>query len=345
VRSRSFIAVALTLVLLLGGAGAVLAYDSSQKHTIAKGIRVGGVDIGGLNAAQASARLRARYLARFRHPLVLRFHGRRFVLSTRAAHVTIDVAGSVQQALDRTRSDNIFVRTYRSLTGGKIDTNIQPEIRYSGGAVRRLVAHVSRSLNTQARDASISYSGYSIGTVASRRGIEVRSSKLTDMITAALTTPRRGRSLRVPFTDTQPKVTTKQLADRYPTVITVDRGAFTLRLWRHLRLARSYPIAVGRIGLETPAGLYHIQNKEVDPSWHVPNSSWAGSLAGQTIPPGPQDPLKARWMGIFAGAGIHGTDALGSLGSAASHGCIRMAIPDVIQLYSVTPVGAPVYIA
>ncbi|MBV9916223.1 MAG: L,D-transpeptidase, partial [Solirubrobacterales bacterium] len=77
----------------------------------------------------------------------------------------------------------------------------------------------------------------------------------------------------------------------------------------------------------------------------VPNSAWAGSLAGQTIPPGPQDPIKARWMGIYNGAGIHGTDELGSLGSAASHGCIRMSIPDVIDLYSQTPVGSPVYIA
>ncbi|MEA2146415.1 MAG: L,D-transpeptidase ErfK/SrfK, partial [Solirubrobacteraceae bacterium] len=54
--------------------------------------------------------------------------------------------------------------------------------------------------------------------------------------------------------------------------------------------------------------------------------------------------IKARWMGIYNGAGIHGTEELSSLGSAASHGCIRMAIPDVIKLYSQTPLGTPVYI-
>jgi lipoprotein-anchoring transpeptidase ErfK/SrfK len=108
---------------------------------------------------------------------------------------------------------------------------------------------------------------------------------------------------------------------------------------------KTYPIAVGMAGLETPQGIRHVLEKQVNPAWHVPNSSWAGSLAGKTIPPGPQDPLKARWMGIYAGAGIHGTDDLSSLGSAASHGCIRMAIPDVIQLYSETPLGTPVYIA
>ena len=78
----------------------------------------------------------------------------------------------------------------------------------------------------------------------------------------------------------------------------------------------------------------------------MPNSAWAGSLAGKVIPGGtPENPIKSRWMGIFDGAGIHGTSDDGSIGSAASHGCIRMHIPDVEELYDQVPVGAPVYIA
>ena len=78
----------------------------------------------------------------------------------------------------------------------------------------------------------------------------------------------------------------------------------------------------------------------------MPKSAWAGSLAGQTIPPGPQDPLKARFMSFEGGAGIHGIDPseYSSIGHDASHGCIRMRIPDVIALYSKSPVGTPVYI-
>jgi lipoprotein-anchoring transpeptidase ErfK/SrfK len=83
----------------------------------------------------------------------------------------------------------------------------------------------------------------------------------------------------------------------------------------------------------------------VNPSWHVPTSDWAGELAGTVVPPGPSNPIKARWMGIYDGAGIHGTDATGSIGTAASHGCIRMLIPDVVELFDQVPVGAPVYIA
>ncbi len=343
-RSRSFIAVAVALVILLGGAGAVLAYDASQKHTIADGVKIGGVEVGGMSAAKATTTLRAAYARRLSKPVVITYHGRRFVLRPRSVHLSVDVAGSVQQALDRSRQDNVFVRTFRSLTGGKVNASIDPDLRYSEPAVLRLVHHVSRSLYVAPHDAAISFSGASIGAVDSRTGIEVREQRLTDAINRALTDPSASRRIAVSVRRTRAKVTTAQLATRYPAVITVDRNTFRLRLWKGLRLAKTYTIAVGMAGLETPAGLYHIQDKQVDPSWHVPNSAWAGSLAGQVIPPGPQDPIKARWMGIFDGAGIHGTDELGSLGTAASHGCIRMAITDVEELYNQVSVGTPVYI-
>jgi lipoprotein-anchoring transpeptidase ErfK/SrfK len=98
-------------------------------------------------------------------------------------------------------------------------------------------------------------------------------------------------------------------------------------------------------GLETPAGTYRLQDKQVNPAWHVPNSAWAGSLAGQVIPGGaPNNPLKARWLGIANGVGIHGTAEDWSIGTRASHGCIRMHVSDVIDLYPRVPVGTTVLI-
>ena len=61
-----------------------------------------------------------------------------------------------------------------------------------------------------------------------------------------------------------------------PHVLLVSRETFTLRLYKHLKLVKTYRIAVGRQGLETPAGEYTINDKQVNPSWHVPNSAWAG---------------------------------------------------------------------
>ena len=97
----------------------------------------------------------------------------------------------------------------------------------------------------------------------------------------------------IPTRTLRPHVSSARLAYKYQTFITIDRAHFTLRLWKNLHLARSYRIAVGRQGLETPAGLYEINDRQVNPSWHVPNSSWAGALAGRVIPPGPEDPIKS----------------------------------------------------
>jgi lipoprotein-anchoring transpeptidase ErfK/SrfK len=98
-------------------------------------------------------------------------------------------------------------------------------------------------------------------------------------------------------------------------------------------------------GLSTPAGQFSITDKQVNPAWHVPNAAWAGSLAGQVIPGGaPNNPLRARWLGIRDGVGIHGTNEDWSIGSRASHGCIRMHVGDVIALYPRVPIGTPVLI-
>jgi len=183
-----------------------------------------------------------------------------------------------------------------------------------------------------------------LSVTKSRRGVSVAARLLRREIEEALVSPRAPRLLEVPLRHPRPRVTVPVLRRRYSSFITIDRAAFRLRVYRRLRLVRSYPIAVGQQGLQTPAGIYHIQNKVVNPSWQVPFSSWTGSLAGRLIPPGPDDPLKARWLGIFNGAGIHGTDETWSIGHAVSHGCVRMTIPDVIDLYDRVSVGTPVYI-
>jgi lipoprotein-anchoring transpeptidase ErfK/SrfK len=341
VRSRWLVVVALAIVCLLV---AGFAYDSSRSNTIAKGIKIGGVDVGGMSASQARARLHAAYASRLSRPVWLTFANHRYKLSAQAAQLNVDVNGSVQKAVDRTQSSFVLVRVFRSLTGGSINSDLGPQLSYSKPAVNDAVQRIAHNIDRPARDARIGYTSNSLRPIPSETGLRVRTSRLLSAIEGTLAHGIADRHLPIPVAQMQPKVTSSQLKAKNPTIITVDRNSFTLRLWRHLKLAKSYTIAVGQQGLETPAGLYHIQDKEVDPSWHVPNSSWAGGLAGQTIPPGPQDPLKARWMGIYAGAGIHGTEDLGSLGSAASHGCIRMAIPDVVELYSKTPMGTPVYI-
>jgi lipoprotein-anchoring transpeptidase ErfK/SrfK len=341
-RQRSFIIVALTVGLLLAGAVGVYAYDTAREDTIAEGITVAGVDVGGLDADEARIRLAEEVARPLERPIAVVYERKKFNLSAEDAGVKADIGGMVDAALAKSREPFILARVARDITGGTEDANLSASVGYSRTAVERLVDRVRNGLDRPARDATLDFP--SLAQVKEQDGLEVKREELRREIEAALVS-REDRRVSAPVRVKKPKYTQAELAERYPTVLVVERGAFRLKYYRRLSLAKTYRIAVGQIGLETPAGLYHIQNKAVDPSWHVPNSAWAGKLAGTVVPPGPSNPIKARWMGIYAGAGIHGTTAISSLGTAASHGCIRMAIPDVIALYPQVPVGTPIYIA
>ena len=341
---KSLIAVAVVVVVLLLGAVAAYAYDSSNEDRIANGITVAGVDVGGLSPDEAQLRVKRQVADRLERPIAVTHGAKRFTLSAEDAGLRTDVGGMVDEALEASREGNLITRVARDVTGGEENTRVRARVSYSKAATGRLVARVQKGVNRPAQDARLNFP--SLTQVSEKDGTAVEAADLERQVKTALLTPDGDREIEAPTKVTKPKVTREQLASRHPAILIVDRGAFQLRFYRNLKLAKSYKIAVGQAGLETPAGLYHIQNKAVNAAWSVPNSDWAGSLAGQVIPGGaPNNPLKARWMGIFDGAGIHGTDQVGSLGTAASHGCVRMAIPDVIELYDKVEVKTPVYIA
>jgi hypothetical protein len=348
VRQKSFIVLATFLFLLISGSIGVYAYDASRDDLIADGVTVGGVHVGGMRAAEARATIEDQLTQPLQEPLVVKHGKRRFRLTAQEAKLHVEAERMVQEALEKSREGNVLSRTIRGLTGDDPEESTLPaRVSYSQDAVDALVKKVEGAVNQPAQNAEVTFSGTSLGTVEGQEGVDVKTGKLRRAIKAELVLPHADRVVEVSTRVTQPEVTRDELASQYPVAVTINRSGFELRLWKNLKLVKTYPIAVGQVGLETPAGLYHVQNKAVDPAWTMPYSDWvAPEDQGKVIPGGvPENPLKARWLGIYAGAGIHGTDATYSLGTAASHGCIRMAIPDVIELYDQVPVSTPVYIA
>jgi lipoprotein-anchoring transpeptidase ErfK/SrfK len=343
-RNKWFILLAVLLLALVGGAVAAYAYDSSRDDLIAEGVTVAGVDVGGMRV-DAARRAVARQLEEpLGQPIAVKRGKKRFRLSAEDAGVEADVAGMVDEALDKSRDGTIFTRVARDLSGGEENAQVPARVSYDEQAVAGLVKRVEKGLNRPARDAEVEFP--SLERIPAKRGLKVRAARLEQRLAQALTVPGADRRFRAPARILRPKVTQAELEGKYPVVLIADRANFQLRYYERLNLVKSYTVAVGAVGFDTPAGLYHIQNKAVDPAWSVPDSDWAGDLAGTVVPGGvPENPLKERWLGIYDGAGIHGTDVTSSLGSAASHGCIRMSIPDVIELYDNVPVGAPIYIA
>jgi lipoprotein-anchoring transpeptidase ErfK/SrfK len=242
------------------------------------------------------------------------------------------------------REGSLLGRVTRDLQGRRLDATIRLQAEYSPQSVERFVRRVAEKVAKPPRSATVTANAVALRVVPAHAGIAVRRGQLARLLRQRLVDPHASRTLEVPTKVVEPAVTTTELPRKYPSFITVSRETYTLRLFRGLKLAKTYRIAVGRAGLETPAGLYRIYDKQINPWWHVPKSAWAGDLAGRVIPPGPDDPIKSRWMGFWDGAGIHGTDETSSIGSAASHGCIRMMIPDVEQLYDLVPLHTPIYV-
>jgi lipoprotein-anchoring transpeptidase ErfK/SrfK len=316
----------LLLSLILSFAG-LAGTAGAQSPTIAAGVSAGGVDLSGLTVEAAQAKLDQALTPTLQGDVIVGAGGKVFHLTAPAAGETLDTLLSAKRALHATQAGPVALA-----------------LRHAHLKVGAFVASIAGTVNRPAHDAQVNITLLRIYRIPGRNGFRLDQAGLAARIDQALDTPGASRIFHVRLAPVRPAVGLGRLADAYPTVITIDRSHFRLRLFKRLALVKSYGIAVGRSGLETPTGLYHVEERQVNPSWHVPNSAWAGSLAGQTIPPGPNDPIVARWLGLGGGIGIHGTNEPFSIGSAASHGCIRMLPSDVIALYPRVPLGTPVYI-
>jgi lipoprotein-anchoring transpeptidase ErfK/SrfK len=127
-------------------------------------------------------------------------------------------------------------------------------------------------------------------------------------------------------------------------VIVIKRSINRLYLYEKDKLFRTFPVATGQAIYPTPRGKWHIVVKYRNPWWYPPTQdAWARGL--KPVPPGPNNPLGTRWMGLDApGVGIHGTDAPSSIGYSASHGCVRMQVPDAEWLFDHVDVGTTVFV-
>jgi hypothetical protein len=344
---KLLIALLVLFVLLAGGTtAAAWRYDAVREDRLAEGIVVAGVEVGGMRVAEARAALEARVSAALEEPMTVRYQHGQFVFSPTDAQVSTNLDALLGEALAASRDGNFLTRAFRDLTGGELARNLALDVEYTSRAVRRFVGSVERQVNRQPSEAKSSASFAGVRISPSSDGIAVRDERLASRLGAALVDPDADRSFRLPTRVLRPEVTTAQLEKKFRYFLAVSREQRKLRFFVDRRLAKTYKVAIGAVGFATPEGLHEIYSKAVNPAWYVPNKPWAGDLAGKVIPAGdPDNPIKARWMGFWDGAGIHGTADTGSIGTAASHGCIRMTVPDVIQLYDRVPLNTPIHIS
>jgi len=305
------------------------APSGAQVTHIRAGVSAGGVDLSGLTVPEATAKLDAELAPRLAPDLLIGVAGRPWTLKMADAKLKLDSARTAKRALYAKAGV----------------TQVAAAISHSRLAVKAFVEQIAGKVGKPARDAKIKITLRHIYRARSRPGLGLSVDAARKAIDAAIDDPAAPRVLHQPLTRVRAKVNANDLARVYNTVITIDKAHFKLRLFKALKFRKSYGVAVGQPAFPTPSGRFAIQDKQVNPVWSVPNSPWAGELQGTTVEGGSAaNPLKARWMGIANGVGIHGTGEDWSIGTRASHGCIRMHVPDVIDLFKRVPVGAPVLI-
>jgi lipoprotein-anchoring transpeptidase ErfK/SrfK len=152
----------------------------------------------------------------------------------------------------------------------------------------------------------------------------------------------RSNDLIAPGTDNTSNVfnsspdSPESASDQTQTQLVVHLGDRRVYVYRHNQVIASYPIAVGKKGWETPMGDFRITHMEKHPIWRHP-------ITGKVFEPGSTSPLGERWIGFWSDGrneiGFHGTPNIDLVGTAVSHGCLRMRNSDVRMLYSQVTLG------
>jgi hypothetical protein len=307
--------------------------QTPKPRTLPPGSTIAGVAVGDLGPKRAKAAVQAGLRDTYERRIFVKGRGKRLILGTSRLGQTIHYDRMVKAAFDQAAKSNgqpVSVRLDRSLNRGKL---------------RAAVGLIGARINKPARNASVRLGVRKPSIRKPRNGLAVHRVKLRRALVDEILRPNQTRLVTVRLVRTRPRIGVNRLRSIYGTYISIDRSSFRLRLFKRLRRVRTYGIAVGAAGHGTPAGLFRVRGKDWNPAWHVPNSAWAGSLRGKTIPPGdPRNPLRVVFMSLGGSIGIHGTSEPWSIGTRASHGCIRMRSGDVRNLANRTPIGTPVLI-
>jgi lipoprotein-anchoring transpeptidase ErfK/SrfK len=287
---------------------------------IQPGVTIAGLLVGGLTAPEA----RALVEERFAKPLTL------VVSPTRKLRVDPAELGATARSLKAVKTA-VRIRT----PGFSVPLTVD----VSQTKLKRFLADLAETTDREPVDASLTLKRFTPVAHEAKPGLRLKQVIAAQQLSLALRRHERA-SFAVPYQTLRPAVTEQDLGE----VIVIKRESRTLLYYRGTKLKRAFRIATGQSSYPTPIGKFEIITMQRNPWWYPPQTSaWAAGK--QPVPPGPGNPLGTRWMGISAPyVGIHGTPDAASIGYSASHGCVRMLIPQVEWLFAQVDVGTPVFI-
>jgi lipoprotein-anchoring transpeptidase ErfK/SrfK len=338
--ARVTIPVVLGLLLVAGGGVyAAYRYDASTQNRILPGVTIAGVDVGGMTRKKAIAAVKPMTADMLEHQVTVEAGGQ-------AWHITPDELGTksnfrevVDQALAVNGEFTWMERSFRRLLDRPVDRSYEISYSYNDGRIQRFVQTVAEQVQVSPTDAAVDFEGGQLVLRRPEKGKELRVQHAQESLMDALVTQEA--AVRFDTRTLDPKITTKELG--YTIVIRLSE--LKLYLYDGLDLVKTYPVAAGQPAYPTPTGDWTIINKAENPTWVNPAPDGWGADMPATISGGPGNPLGTRALYLDApGIRIHGTYDSGSIGTYASHGCVRMLISDVEELYEIVPIGITAHI-
>jgi hypothetical protein len=302
---------------LLFASAPAAADTTPAPATIPEGVTIAGIAVGGLTPDVATATVQQE----FARPLQLD-------VGTTQVLVTPDVLAAtpvVDKAIERA----LVAQPY---------TNVSLGISLVSGAIADFVSKLAQRFDRAAVDSKLSLRHLRPSLSRERTGRKLNQRLAVRDINLALANGKR-EGIRLVMAVVKPKVTRRNFGP----VIVIRRNSNRLLLYDGMKYRRFFAVATGQTQYPTPLGRFTIVVKWRNPWWYPPDSPWADGQ--KPIPPGPDNPLGTRWMGLSApGVGIHGTPSDGSIGYSVSHGCIRMHIPQAEWLFNHVTIGTTVFI-
>ncbi|MFL5925138.1 MAG: L,D-transpeptidase family protein [Gaiellaceae bacterium] len=304
-------------VALAAIASGAAAPSAQRTAVVPPGVAIGGIRLGGLTSEEARNAVTWWY----NRPLRFVFYGKHWSVRPAALGASVDADEAVRQVLKARPTDHLSLR-----------------VNVDGARIQRYVRALDGRLSVEPIDATATLRGLRPVIEPGKTGLALNRAQTVGRIQAALAVARR--PLLSPAAHTvAPSVT----ASSFGAVVVIYRGSNELHLYRGSQAWRVFQVATGQAIYPTPLGSWHVVDLQRNPWWRPPDSDWAKGL--KPIPPGPGNPLGTRWMGLdAAGVGMHGTPDAASIGYSASHGCIRMHVPDAEWLFDNAEWGTPVVI-
>ncbi len=320
------------------------ANDYRSRGFVPNGVTVVGKDLGGMSEAEARTAIEQAVAAPLLRPLTVTAANQTFVFDPKGI-VAVDVDGMLAEAYAPRRSAPLAARVQHDLAGAPLPAQIDAKYTVDQTAIAAWLAGVQSRVDTKPVDAARQIKKYKLVIKPAVMGLKTDVPGAQAAILQALNAESAlkdsaSRVTSIPVAIIKPKV----VESSFKKTLVVSLSQRKVRLYNGAKLEKTYRIAIGQPAFPTPTGDFEIINKRYMPTWTNPGSAWAASMPAY-IAPGYSNPLGTRALDLSAsGIRFHGSSNDGSIGTAASHGCMRMHMWDVEALYPLVPVGTPVYI-